>query len=659
MGFERYGRAICLSSIVLFTLACADGGSSGSSNALLDAYTVSGSVGDGPIVGADIEIRDANGELVATTQSDLQARYTIELPGATELPITVTATGGTDLVTQRPADFELRSVIAEIGEQTLNISPLTTLVTRGATCANDLSNDHMASLWDAVDRELNIGLDASVWGNPMRSPIDASNIETAVLANEALGEWIRRTSAGSAGLGVDIEQVVQILACDLGDGAMDGALAGPVEGVESADEPRILAIAKAAEVAVRLEVLADRLEVDFADATEAMNRSIRTVMPQAQDADVRNVPVTQAGIDQVVQALVVLGSVIDDPVIDELSATLASSNRTAVEGELGSVLDTRTLMTLQGLVARVAAADLTAIDDLNDATQDQDTTTPPVISFAADEPFVLAGGNVTLSWSTSGADTCVADAGWLGERPAEGTELVTNLQQSTRFTLACFNVAGRSIAHVAVNILGAPTVPADPDPVDPPSNNPNPTPPTGNDPSPTPPGGNNPTPTTGAVSVSLTANQSRVVSGASATLNWSSENATSCAASGGWSGDRGLSGQLQVGPLETSQTFSLTCRGADGTSAVALASVDVIGEIALAWQRPQENVDGTPAQSIDLYRLHYGTVSGQYDDIVEVDGSESGYTLQLSQGDYFLAMTAVDQEGNESGLSNEVRRTAN
>jgi len=655
MGFERYGRVICLSSIVLFTLACSEGGSSGSSNALVDAFNVSGSVGDGPIVGADIEVRDANGDVVATTQSDLQARYTIDLPGSTALPITVVASGGTDLVTERPADFELRSVISEIGEQTLNISPLTTLVTRGATCANDVSDDRISSLWSTIDRELNIGLDASVLGDPMRTPIDASNIETAVLANEALGEWIRRTSAGSAAMGIDIEQVVALLACDLGDGAMDGVLAGRVDGVDAADEPRVLAIAKAAEVAVRLEVLADRLEVDFTDSTPAMNRSINVVMPEAGDVDVRRVPITQAGIDQAVQALVVLGEVVNDPVITELSSVLASANRGSVEGELATVLDTRTLMTLQGLVARVAVSDLTAIDDLTDAVQDQDATTPPIISFGVSSPFVIQGGDFTLSWSTSGADRCVADAGWQGDRELEGTELVTNLQESTRFTLACVNVAGRSVAHVAVNILGTPPVAADPDPVTPPNNDTNPTPPAGDDPSPTP---GNDVSGGGDVSVSLTANQARVASGASATLSWSSQNATSCTASGDWSGNRATSGQAQVGPLESNQTYSLTCQGPSG-NAVALASIDVLGRIELAWQRPQENVDGTPAQAIDLYRLHYGTRSGEYDDIVEVNGRESGHTLELAQGDYFLAMTAVDQEGNESGLSNEVRRTAN
>ena len=64
------------------------------------------------------------------------------------------------------------------------------------------------------------------------------------------------------------------------------------------------------------------------------------------------------------------------------------------------------------------------------------------------------------------------------------------------------------------------------------------------------------------VSVSLTASASSVVAGSPVTLTWSSTNATSCTASGDWSGAKGASGSETVTPAtEGSETYTLSCRG--------------------------------------------------------------------------------------------------
>jgi hypothetical protein len=68
-------------------------------------------------------------------------------------------------------------------------------------------------------------------------------------------------------------------------------------------------------------------------------------------------------------------------------------------------------------------------------------------------------------------------------------------------------------------------------------------------------------PAPSAPAVTLTANPTSVASGSSATLTWSSENVSSCTASGDWSGARATSGQQTVGPLTASKTYTLTCGG--------------------------------------------------------------------------------------------------
>src|SRR5688572_26995168 len=83
-------------------------------------------------------------------------------------------------------------------------------------------------------------------------------------------------------------------------------------------------------------------------------------------------------------------------------------------------------------------------------------------------------------------------------------------------------------------------------------------------------GGNTPAPT-----VQLQAEPSNIISGGTATLTWSSTGADGCAASGGWSGAKLVSGSEDVGPLTTSTTYSLQCNGQGGTDS-ASATVTIL-----------------------------------------------------------------------------------
>ncbi len=77
---------------------------------------------------------------------------------------------------------------------------------------------------------------------------------------------------------------------------------------------------------------------------------------------------------------------------------------------------------------------------------------------------------------------------------------------------------------------------------------------------------NPPPPSNLAPTVSLAASPVSVMPGVASTLTWSSTNATSCTASGGWAGAKATSGSLSVSPTVTT-TYTLTCTGAGGTTA--------------------------------------------------------------------------------------------
>jgi hypothetical protein len=75
--------------------------------------------------------------------------------------------------------------------------------------------------------------------------------------------------------------------------------------------------------------------------------------------------------------------------------------------------------------------------------------------------------------------------------------------------------------------------------------------------------------------VTLSVSPSTITEGSSATLTWSSTNATSCTASGAWSGAESTSGTQSVTPSSTGTlSYTLACTGAGGT-ADATASLTV------------------------------------------------------------------------------------
>src|SRR4030066_570749 len=65
--------------------------------------------------------------------------------------------------------------------------------------------------------------------------------------------------------------------------------------------------------------------------------------------------------------------------------------------------------------------------------------------------------------------------------------------------------------------------------------------------------------------VTISAHPTTIISGNSSTLSWSSTNATTCTASGSWTGSKSTSGSQTVSPTRNS-TYTLTCTGPGGSA---------------------------------------------------------------------------------------------
>lgn len=77
-------------------------------------------------------------------------------------------------------------------------------------------------------------------------------------------------------------------------------------------------------------------------------------------------------------------------------------------------------------------------------------------------------------------------------------------------------------------------------------------------------------PSASAPTVSLTSNPTDISAGQTVTLTWNSSNATSCTASGGWSGAKETSGTEVTAALNATTTFSLICTGAGGSTSASV-----------------------------------------------------------------------------------------
>ena len=252
---------IALCSSIMFFAACGGGGGSGSGDSEtgsppppppvepppppqpdpVEVVTqLTGSVGDGPITGATLVTYRQNGQAIATFSSDATANYVYSLQaGESAYPLTISATGGTDLVTGMAPDFELRSTALRPNSRVRsNVNPHSTIIVGIAGHApGGLTPNRLASARTTVLSRLNFGLDPDLVPDPIGSEITDENVAVMVKASETLGEMARRTRDALLGTGVtSADEIMDAIAADLTDNALDG------RGATGADA-RIAAVA--------------------------------------------------------------------------------------------------------------------------------------------------------------------------------------------------------------------------------------------------------------------------------------------------------------------------------------------------------------------------------------------------------------------------------
>ena len=156
---------------------------------------------------------------------------------------------------------------------------------------------------------------------------------------------------------------------------------------------------------------------------------------------------------------------------------------------------------------------------------------PPTVTLSANPTTVSAGGSSTLTWNSTNASACVASGAWSGSQPTSGSQSVTP-GGTTAYSLTCSGTGGSASQSVTISVSGSQAPPA----------------------------------------VYLAAFPQTVSPGTAVGLGWATSNASSCTATGGWSGAQALTGGTTVYPVTTT-SYTLSCSGPGGS---ANASVTVV-----------------------------------------------------------------------------------
>jgi endoglucanase len=223
----------------------------------------------------------------------------------------------------------------------------------------------------------------------------------------------------------------------------------------------------------------------------------------------------------------------------QFTAAVSNSTNTAVTWQVNGAtsgnatngtINSSGLYTAPSTMPASASVSITAVsqaDQTKSATATLTITAPtptPTVTLAVNPTSINSGASSTLTWSSTNATSCTASGGWSGAESTSGAQSVSPTATAT-YTLNCTGTGGSANASATVTVNAA----------------------------------------TPAPTVTLTANPVTITAGGSSTLQWSTTNATSCTASGGWNGSEATSGTKSVTPSATT-TYTLTCSGAGGSS---------------------------------------------------------------------------------------------
>ena len=456
--------------MVVQLVACVDDDGGNSSDVVL-----SGSVGDGPVTGATIDVWNSNGEMIGSVRSDNTASFesTLRVKG-NEYPLLLKVRGGVDLVTGRAPDFQMVSVMQKQSNKKrsnkqVNINPFTTLIVKIAeSMPGGLSTDNISEASAIVTEKMSFGLDPSVVVDPITTAVTEENVANVVKASEALGEMVRRTSdlLSRAGSPVSGDAVIAALSADMTDSFLDG------QG-SSGTVPAITVVANVVSGQVLVEALSNNLKVDGVVATSVMDQSIKTTRPRVSSSQLTgSVRITQNMLSRAQDSLAAAEVLDSSFEVVSLAKTVSGLIAGDLPAKVATVLpadSSRSLNNATKLSSTASKADISIVNQVvvkADSGTVDTVTADPVVK----KPVTSATrGAFTLKWTapktrSNGSPLSLADINgyriYYGKSPGKYSEVfdvadgtaqsakVTNLPAGTYYlVMTTYDNSGLESKH--------------------------------------------------------------------------------------------------------------------------------------------------------------------------------------------------------------------
>jgi hypothetical protein len=180
----------------------------------------------------------------------------------------------------------------------------------------------------------------------------------------------------------------------------------------------------------------------------------------------------------------------------------------------------------------------------------------PAVTLTANPDRTLPGGSVALSWQSTDATSCSASGSpFSGTKPASGSETLTGLTKGTKkFSLSCKGVGGTTKVTTEVAVVPVPTL-------------------------------------------TFSASKTQIAENTATQLRWKASDATTCIASGDWSGEQKLSGSYPTGNLTEDQTYTLSCEGPNG-EVEQTVTVEVVAAPQVSLTLDQELI--APGENVTI-----------------------------------------------------------
>jgi len=150
-----------------------------------------------------------------------------------------------------------------------------------------------------------------------------------------------------------------------------------------------------------------------------------------------------------------------------------------------------------------------------------------------------------------------------------------------------------------------------------------------------------------AGTITFTANKTSATGSLVPVLTWSTTPvASSCTASGGWSGTKFASGSETLASISSSKAYTLTCSWGNGSSTIS-------------WTKPTKNSDNSTLTNLAGYKVMFGNSASALSQSKAIsDPNATSTTIAaLASGTWYFAVRAVNSSNVESDNSAVVSKT--